>query len=188
MAEDTQGEVLEAVAKLKADMQNANTYRDVGGGVKLQNTIEAPRVTVWDKFGRTSRVPLTALTYHLTKTDRQGNRVFFDKPPEGIVPPTPIDAKCDICLLRGVKKVFYSEFDYIGHMDTFHPREYAVMREREREKAQAEDRNLLRQVLLSTKAEAVPPESVGIKCENCDFVAKSEFGLKAHIRAKHGGL
>ena len=76
------------------------------------------------------RVPLTALTYHLTKTDRDGNRVFFDHPPEGVVPPTPIDQTCDICVSKGVRKTFYSEYDYVGHMDSFHPREFAIMRER----------------------------------------------------------
>src|SRR3990167_8550711 len=129
MVESTQEDIDAAVLKLKDAHQKAETYRDGGGNVRLKNTVEAPRVTVWDRQGRTSRVPLTAVTYHLTKTDREGNRVFFSKPPEGVGERIPIDKSCDVCSTRGVHKVFYSEFDYVGHMDSFHPREFAIMRE-----------------------------------------------------------
>ena len=33
----------------------------------------------------------------------------------------------------------------------------------------------------------VDKECINIKCENCDFVAKNEQGLKVHIKAKHTG-
>ena|SRR3990167_351512 len=189
MPENTQQEVDAAVVVLKDAHQKTEGYQDVGGGVKLKMAIEAPRVTVWDRQGRTSRVPLTALTYHLTKTDRDGNRVFFDHPPEGVVPPTPIDQTCDICVSKGVRKTFYSEYDYVGHMDSFHPREFAIMREREAAASTSligsvarmspEERGALKALLGSEKT----VEAAAYPCD-CGFQAKSEFGLKVHQK-KH---
>ena len=191
MPENTQQEVDAAVIALKDAHQKSEGYREAGGGVKVKQVIEAPRVTVWDRQGRTSRVPLTALTYHMTKTDRDGNRVFFDRPPEGMSLPEPIERTCEICLPKGVRKLFYSEYDYDGHMGAFHPREFAIMREREAAASNSiigsvvrmnpEERNALKALLGTEKSGTV--EAAAYPCD-CGFQAKSAFGLKVHQK-KH---
>ena len=77
------------------------------------------RVTVFDKLGNPSQVPLAQLGYHLGKRNkRTGERKFFRSPPKD-APPKPeiIDQTCEICLLRGVRKPFTSLYGYNAHME-----------------------------------------------------------------------
>jgi hypothetical protein len=149
----------------------------------------APRVAVYDKLGRQSMVPTAALAYHLNKTDHEGNRVFFSKPPEGIEPPTPIDQTCDVCLPRGVRKKFYSEFDYIGHMESFHPREFRILEERRKEGGASMMAAILGMSASERKAVQTllaGDEVKGVACADCDYVGAHNGALALHRRAKHG--
>ena len=49
------------------------------------------------------------------------------------------------------------------------------------------DDQKVQEVVIVDKECSQPETLNNIKCENCDFVAKNEQGLKVHIRAKHTG-
>ena len=50
------------------------------------------------------------------------------------------------------------------------------------------DLNVQEVVTVTNDITCTKPESLSdIKCEKCDFIAKSEHGLKVHIKAKHTG-
>ena len=102
--------------------------------VRLGDRELPERVKVWDRYGRPSLVPTVAIHYHLNKKDRNGNRVFFARLPEGIEEPVPIDETCEICLPKGIHKRFFNEYDLDGHYEYYHPREWRIIqRKRDRE-------------------------------------------------------
>lgn len=117
------------------------------------------RVRVWrTQSGREAWLPTAMIRQMMAKKHSNGQPVFSRTPPEG-KQLQPIDQGCDICLQREIKKVFYSVYDYEGHMDTFHPREWqSKIREQERLE-RLEDREILR-ALASANAPKQASEAV----------------------------
>lgn len=158
--------------------------------------VELPeRVQVFDKNGVPSMVPTAALRYHLNKKDRFGNRKFFAERPADYKEPVFIDQTCPVCFkISGVRKKFQDEIDYEGHMDTFHPREWAsLLRKEEREARAGATAKDFGAVLLSMSdsekqalkallgTEPAKPKRAAKKCPECDdyYVSKAH---KAHMK------
>ena len=118
------------------------------------------RVRVWRSLsGREAWLPTAQIRHHMKKVHANGKPVFVSSPPEGVFA-QPIDQSCDICQLRDVRKVFYSMYDYEGHMESFHPREWTSKKREEDRKERQEEQELMRQ-LVSGKAK--PEASVAVK-------------------------
>lgn len=195
---DVQEEVADAIEALDQKARAAQPGEVVGeteiGGMivrrRRQSTMvhfagqELPeRTAVYDRAGSVSYVPTAQLAYHLGKRDRNGQRVFFSKLPAGIKPKKPIDETCAICLERGVRKTFYSRYDWRGHMDSFHPRELTVMREENQEQRDTEQRDLM---LAALRGRGEAPPAV-FRCEvpGCTRFFDSDQGRKLHETTGH---
>lgn len=211
-------EVTEALAELvekaEADsrdnpvimqQQGFEMRRQRGSMVRYGDVPLPERVTVFDRLGNPSQVPLVQVQHHLAKRDRAGNRKFFSKPPpDAPPPPKPIDQTCDFCLKRGVRKNFLSIDAYEGHMQAYHPREFGrILREQERR-----DRREEREAILAlarqrdARTEPAPVSQAelqvaepAVRCpvEGCGWVPKpgslkqEQHRLRMHNRVRHGG-
>lgn len=206
IVEDTQS-IIDEVLQKQQEVVDQTRFRELprkslvhAGGVELPE-----RVPVYDKMGRQSMVPTAALAYHLAKTNRAGERVFFRNSPVEFVEKV-IDETCEICLPRGIRKKFGSRFDWRGHMDSFHPRELAVIQE---EKADARNENGVLGALLTMTPEMrdqvkrllfgdtetetagdpviVKESGVYLSCDQCGYTTegktKHEFALALHMKA-----
>jgi hypothetical protein len=201
-------EVQELLSELDASSRSVEPGEEVGSadlmGMKIKRTKTSSmvhmggrplpeRVTVFDAKGMPSRVPTAQIGYHLSKTDRSGNRVFFSKPPPGVKQPEPIDETCPICLERGVRKKFYSRYAHRQHMVILHPLEFQMMRE-DKEEARAreglidqlrrmtlEERQQLAAVLAVQPAETSESPEV-FRCQNdgCERFFDTERGRDQH--------
>lgn len=147
------------------------------------------RVKVFDARGMPSLVPTVQVGYHLSKTDRAGNRVFFARPPAGVEPPEPIDETCPICLERGVRKKFYSRYAHRQHMVILHPTEFQMLRE-DKEDARAREGLIdqLRRMTVENRRElaallGTPPpvaEKTTYPCRKCGKEHDTAQGRTLH--------
>lgn len=105
------------------------------------------RIRVWRTLsGREAFLPTVMIRQMMKKRHSNGKLVFSATPPEGVFA-VPIDQSCDICAIREIQKKFYSMYDYEGHMDAFHPREWTSKQREEDRKERLEERELLRQLV-----------------------------------------
>lgn len=105
------------------------------------------RVRVWRTInGREAWLPTAMIRRHMRKRHQDGTPVFTSKPPQGKYP-EPIEQSCVICAVRSINKKFFTMFDYEGHMEMFHPREWGSIQREEDRKERQEERELMRQLV-----------------------------------------
>lgn len=140
-------------------------FRAVKGRSMVRNG-NTPLPNRWPVYntrtGALSMVPTATLRYQLAKRNKDdGTRVYALKVPEGIVPPTPIEGTCSICVINrgGRHRNFYSEFDLSNHMQMFHTLEWNAM-ERDRDiKERRESGDRLERLILGLVT-ALRPDAV----------------------------
>lgn len=156
--------------------------------------VNAPgRIVVYDtRTGMASKVPYAQRAYHLSKRRKDGSRVYSLTMPEGIIPPTPIDDTCNICMIRrnGVKRNFYSDFDLLTHYQLFHTLEWNSM-ERDRDiKERREDANRMERLIM-TLVSAVRPDMAAMLPDDVKEQIANLQGIEAEdeapTRRKRGG-
>jgi hypothetical protein len=92
------------------------------------------RVTIWNRrTGREKRISTTLLMRKLAIKDVDGQPKFVVRKPD-LPPPEFIKEACEVCIRRGVRKRFEHKWDYVGHMETFHQREWRIIEEERKEK------------------------------------------------------
>lgn len=101
--------------------------------VRSGNTPLPERVKFYrSRGGLEAWLPTVQLAHHLAKRHEDGTAVFVKERPGGAL--VPIDATCEVCVKRqGLTKVFYEEYDLIAHMETKHPREWRITKEKEQQ-------------------------------------------------------
>lgn len=182
-----------------------------GSSLAVHNGVPLPeRTKVYDtRTGLDSLVPTRSLYYQLGKRRFDGSRVYSLQYPEDVPVRTPIKDTCQICLPRrnGVWRNFYTEQDLFDHMLAMHEREWNAMERQRETDARREDATRMER-LITTISQAMRPDikldpevkeqiaemqakvaavTDGHACDECVFVAKNAFGLRAHKRGKHGG-
>ena len=150
--------------------------------VKREGKKMPERVPMYRRLtGKLVMLPTATIGQSATKRYPDGSRVFVRKQEDCLQQPSPIDQTCDICLTnRNVRKLFFNEYDYSAHMDSFHPREYAIQERRREEAERKEDRELMRRLVERGVEKEVADV---IKCDECGKEVKSAFGLQAHKRS-----
>ena len=126
------------------------------------------RVLIYNRYsGAEKRVSTTLLARKLAillPPDEDGVRLtkFVAEKPD--LPPTEyIDETCEVCLRNGVRKRFERKWDYVGHMEQKHQREWRVL-EAER-----------------SEREAISPEALVQAIANLDpAIKKKLFGQGEH--------
>lgn len=117
------GGVLSGVTPTSDPRQDIRAINQAGITARLFDD-EDPYTILWHADGRSSRVPRVAVNRYLKKRDHiTGQRVFFQVPPPGIVPPTFTIA----CLVRPCRKTFPNQIQQYAHAEVYHPQEMQYM-------------------------------------------------------------
>lgn len=111
----------------------ATISRKQGRAMITLNGMPLPdRVPIWERLtGRRKNVSTTLLGKKLAIMAVDGKPQFVADQALVEAPETEfIDETCAVCLRNSgnqVRKKFIHKWDYVGHMETFHPREWRVM-------------------------------------------------------------
>ena len=202
MVDDTATEVAQAISELTEQAQkDALTAVDQSGALKERSMVRSGSVTLPSRIrfyrsrgGGEAWLPTAQLTHHLAKRhpilegDPLSGTAVFVREYTGPVK-TPIEKTCEVCKEKvGVTKVFFHEFDYVGHMEHKHPREYRIMQDETKAVTggdvaaalmamSTQDRAAIRMLLGGEDAKQ---ETTGkVKCEACGKSVKSR-GLAIH--------
>lgn len=90
------------------------------------------RVTIWERLtGYEKRISTTLLAKKLAIRDHEGGQRFVTEKPD-LPEPEFIKETCPVCRRnRGLTKRFQHKWDYYGHMETFHQREWRIIQAEE---------------------------------------------------------
>lgn len=111
----------------------ASISRKQERGMITMNGMPLPdRVPIWFRLtGRQKNVSTTLLGKKLALLAADGGPLFVADPALVEAPKTEyIDETCQVCLRNSgnqVRKKFTHRWDYVGHMETFHQREWRIM-------------------------------------------------------------
>ena len=175
----------------------ATIKRVQGRGMITMNGMPLPdRVPIWERLtGRKKNVSTTLLGKKLAIMAVDGKPQFVANPALVEAPETEyIDETCAVCLRNSgnqIRKKFIHKWDYVGHMETVHPREWRVMEGESRLTPEAIFKALRemtpeeRQVLLGgsngTRTNAEDREGGRVPCPGCGKRVKPR-GLAVHQR------
>ncbi len=157
------------------------------------------RVLIYNRYsGAEKRVSTTLMARKLAillPPDEDGVRLtkFVSEKPD-LPPKEYIDETCEVCLGNGVRKRFERKWDYVGHMEQKHQREWRVM------EAERSDREAISPAALVQAIANLSPEvkkqlfgqekpDVTEKAAHCDTcgwdgkpTARPDASLAAHTR------
>lgn len=172
------------------------------GTIRFNGMAMPDRIPVRDRLGNWTRVSPTVAMKRV-----QGQRVFFEpeeydrRVARGDLPrredPTYIAETCEICntrrALEGNKdpRRFTTIQQYRAHMNGFHQQEFADETAERRERAEIEERAMMRALLEKVTGESFTPPPAKIPvvyyCDmpECDRYFDSEQGVTMHKRTGH---